>query len=103
MIYGLATGQVGAMVDPDVIDRHRIDADSLYRVVASMEAPDIERFECDLRAYDKTGEKSEFLLGVLALAAGRSMERNRRATVFDIQTDVIGMSFYLPEERAKAS
>ena len=94
--------RVGSLVDPDVINTQRISPQSLTSIVASMDADDVDRFERDLRDFDLTGERSEFLLGILAVAAGKRSKRNQRAVVYDIQPNVIGLAFEAMPQRANA-
>lgn len=96
---GALTGEIGAFVDPDVIDNERINVDSLYRVVATLDGAEIEQFEEDVRRFDQGGGKSALLLWVLALAAGYETPRNNRAMIYAIQDNVVGVSFLLDQER----
>ena len=102
MSFASSSARIGSLVDPEMINKDRINIDSLYGVIASMGASDARRFELDVRRYRKDGQASEFLLGVLAIAAGRSRGRSHQVRVFDLQPNVIGIAFRSRETRAEA-
>ena len=93
MSFASSSARIGSLVDPEMIQMDRINAESLSQVIAAMETPDARRFDRELRAFGQDGQASEFLLGVLAVAAGRSCGRSRQARVFDIQSNVVGLVF----------
>lgn len=93
---------VGQLVDPEIIKRERLNPASLYRVVATLAPAEVDVFERDLRAYERGAQQSPFLLGILAVAAGKACERNPCVTAFDIQSNVVGLHFSEPERAANA-
>lgn len=84
---------IGSLVDLDTLQRDRITPEHLYRVLAGLQADDARRFERDLRTYHQKGLASDFLLGVLAVAAGRRCGCKRQATVFNLRPNVLGLLF----------
>lgn len=56
-------------VDPRPELQNTITAEGVLRVVARLEAADAQRFERDLLHYNRTGERTGFILHVLAKAS----------------------------------
>ena len=90
---------MGSLVDPEAIKKSRITPESVRRVVARLQPADAQRFLRELRAYDREGERSDFLLGVIALAAGDFREGANGLAIFDLRSNVVGVVFGDPEDR----
>ncbi len=84
---------IGALVDPEAINKSQITAESLYGVVARLGAPELEQFERDLWSYDRGGAPSDLLLGILAVAAGKKSSRRKPVTSFHLRSNVVGVIF----------
>lgn len=88
-----ATSAIGALVDPDAIEKGRVTDERVSRVVSRLEPADAQRYERDLMAFDRDGKPSDFLLGIVAVAAGQIRKGARSVTVFDIRSNVVGVLF----------
>ena len=93
MINPCFISAVGALADPEAIQKSRVTSESVHRVVAKLEPADAQRFVQDLRTYDRDGERSDFLLGILAVAAGEFREGDKPVAIFKLRSNVVGMVF----------
>ena len=62
-----ASPEMPANSQPEL--QNTITAEGVLRVVARLEAAEAQRFERDLMHYNRTGERREFILHVLAKAS----------------------------------
>ena len=102
MTSASSTCAIGSLVDLGTLKRDHITPEHLYRVLQGMPAEDARRFERDLRTYHHEGRASDFLLGVLAVSAGRRCGCKRQATVFNLRPNLLGLLFEDVSERAAA-
>lgn len=93
MINSCFIGTFGAVVDLDTVKKSGVAIESVRRVVAKLEPTEQQRLVDDLRFYNRTGERSDFLLGILAVAAGEFREGAKPVTVFNLQPNVVGVFF----------
>ena len=101
MFNYITTGGLGALVDPDAINKNRITAESLFHVVSRLESTEVLQFERDLRTYHRDGVASDFLIGVLAVAAGEMRDGRKPVTIFNLRSNVIGVLFGVPKDGSK--
>ncbi|MDU8946742.1 hypothetical protein [Ovoidimarina sediminis] len=83
----------GALTTPSAIQWDRININGLLRTLARLNPDELQRFRSHLKVYEKSGKASEYLLGVLALAAGQRLTSRKRALVLKLQPNVIGLVF----------
>jgi hypothetical protein len=69
---------------PNVQPRNKITVENVRHVFEQLEPKDAHRFERDLQIYGDTGERSAFLLGILAIAAGDIRECSASLSDFSV-------------------
>lgn len=67
-----ASPEMPANSQPEL--QNTITAEGVLRVVARLEAAEAQRFERDLMHYNRTGERTEFILHVLAKASAEQQD-----------------------------
>ncbi|MDU8946703.1 hypothetical protein [Ovoidimarina sediminis] len=83
----------GALTTPSAIQWDRININGLLRALARLNPEELRRFRSDLEEYEKSGHASEYLLGILALAAGQRHMSRKRALVLKLRPNVVGLVF----------
>lgn len=56
---------------PPVVQDNKVTVEGVLRVVAKLGPAETQRFEQDMKHYDSTGCRTDFIRGVLAAAAAR--------------------------------
>ena len=85
--------QYGALARASTIRWDGISAHGLLRVLSRLTKDEVRQLRTHLDIYERSGQATEYLLGVLALASGRKHKSTRRAMVLDLQPDVVGLVF----------